>query len=76
MQLDWAFQSINRVYIKGCVEYFDSFDPNQWQETHDCLELALLSADSIRIKNQITIFENTCLSMLRDYKKNKNRIFT
>lgn len=70
-QIISIFKKINEAYKPGCVEYYEQFQPDRWQQAHDLLEQALLSKDPIRIKNHLNIFENTILSLIKAYEKIK-----
>lgn len=73
-QLKKALAVVSKAYVPGCADYYSSFEPDQWQQAHDCLDEAIISREPIRVKHQLTIFENTCLALIKSYTKSKERI--
>jgi hypothetical protein len=68
-----ALKRINSAYVEGCIQFYDAFDKSEWQMAHDALEDALRSQNPVRIQNQITIFENTCLSLIRVFVRQRDK---
>lgn len=63
-----ALREVNKHYISFTVEYYSTFEPNAWQESHNMLERALASENSVLISNQITVFKSTLIRLTREYQ--------
>lgn len=68
-KLKATLEEISKHYVPGCIPYYESKDPNLWQEELDHLESAMRTGDEVVIKNALDLYVANCKLLIRNFQK-------
>ena len=68
-KLDAVLDNIGRVYVVGCVQYYQNQTKDLWQIECDKVEAVIAAGNDAEIKNALDVFETNCKALIARYRK-------
>ena len=68
-KIDAVFDEINKVYVQGCISYYQIQKEDLWQIECDKVEVVIAAGNDAEIKNALDVFETNCKALVERYRK-------